>query len=135
MATKFILLNNLVFILIGLTIQTAQAAPQGMSEEQMQQMMKQAEEMQKCYGNIDQSFFKNLETKGKKMEAEVKALCKAGKRDKAQDTAMKFGKEMAASKEIQAMKKCGAMAEQMMAQMPMMTPDMTDKSAHVCDGI
>lgn len=107
-----------------------------MSEEQMQQMMKQAEEMQKCFGDIDQSAFKELEEKGRQMEAEVKALCQAGKKGEAMKTAMKFGKEISSSKEVQAMKKCGAMAEQMMAQIPM--PNISDESGssgHICDGM
>lgn len=131
MTVNTISLSSLVLLLISLSIQSVHAGA-GMSEEQMQQMMKQAEEMQKCMGNIDQSAFKELEAKSKKMQTEVKALCQAGKRDKAQSTAMKYGKEMASSKEIQAMKKCGEMAQHMM---PMMTPDQIEQSGHVCDNM
>jgi len=68
--------------------------------------------------NINQSVFKDMEAKGKKMETEVKELCKAGKRDKAQDIAMKFGKQMTSMPEMQAMKKCGEMAQGMIKELP-----------------
>ncbi len=132
MTLKLVAFGSLVLFLIILLLQSVQAGA-AMNEKQMQQMMKQAEEMQKCFGNIDQSVFKALETKGKKMEAEIRALCKAEKRGKAKSAAMKYGKEIAKSKELQAMKKCGAMAQQMMAKMPMMSPENFDQSGHICD--
>jgi len=131
MTVNTISLSSLVLFLICLSMQSVLAGA-GMSEEQMQQMMKQAEKMQTCMGNIDQSALEALEAKSKKMQTEVKALCQAGKRDKAQSTAMKYGKEMASSKELQAMKKCGEMGQHMM---PMMTPEQMDKSGHVCDSM
>jgi predicted lipoprotein len=134
MIAKLIRFGSLALLLISLS---AHSVPPGaaMTEEQMQQMMKQAEAMQKCFGKIDQSAFQALEAKGKKMETEIKAYCRAWKRAKAESTAMKYGKEMAASKEIQAMKKCGAMAQQMMAQIPMIAPDDVNRSGHVCDNM
>jgi len=118
-------------------MQTAQAQNGQMSEEQMRQMMQHAQKMQKCMSNIDQSAMEALAEKGKKMEAEVKALCKAGKRDQANNMAMVYGREVSGSKEMQAMQKCSAMAQGMMHNSPWM-PGKGGKNSdgsHVCDGM
>ncbi|MDX1519091.1 MAG: hypothetical protein R3318_03135 [Gammaproteobacteria bacterium] len=122
-----------VLFLLSISIQVGHAG--GMTEEQMQQMMQQAEEMQKCFAKIDPSAMKKLETRGRAMDAEVRALCKSGKRDDAQKAAMKYAKEISSSRELQAMKKCGKMAENMMTQMSMLSPDEITKSGHICDNM
>jgi len=121
-------------LILGLCVLPAWAA-NGMSEEQMQQMMQQAEAMQQCFADIDPAAMKKLEARGKQMQAEVRALCESGKRDQAQSTAMQYGREFADSKEMQAVMKCGAMAEQMVGQMSMMTPEQIEKRGHVCDNM
>ena len=118
-----------VFLFISLT-QILHAGNPGMTEEQMEQLMKNAEKMQACMAKMDQSAMQKLSDKGKKMQGELKSLCAAGKRDEAQSKAIKFGQEIATSKEMQEMKKCGEMAQQMMKQMPAASPG----SRHVCDG-
>ena len=126
-----------VLLMLSCFSTASTAGPGGMSEEQMQQMMQQAEKMQQCYGNIDQSAFKQLEAKGKAMEAEIKALCAAGKRDEAMSTAMKYGMEMQNDPQLQQMRKCGEMMKDMMAGMPQpYIPNMPvedDKDSHICD--
>lgn len=104
-----------------------------MSDEQMQQMMEGAGKMQECMAKVDQKAMDALTAKGEKVNAEIKKLCAAGKRDEAQKKAMDYGKEMAASKEMQAMQKCGAMAQGMMPQHP--GPGDGKKPGHVCDGM
>ena len=132
MTENLVEFGSLILCLVILPLQTVHGDT-AMSEQQMQQMMKQAEEMQKCFGSLDQSVFAALESKGKVMEAEIKALCQAGKRDQAASSAMKFAKEIANSKELQSMKKCGAIARKMMAKMPMIAPENSERSGHVCD--
>lgn len=106
------------------------------SDEQMQQMMKNAQKMQECIAKIDQSAMQKLTEKSQKMQGELQALCAAGKRDEAQDKAIKFGKEISNSKEMQEMKKCGEMAQQMMQQMPQIPGSDGNKGTqHVCDVI
>ena len=127
----------LFFLLLNLT-HTASA--QGMSEEQMQQMMQNAQKMQECFGNIDESAYKELEAKGRQMESEIKALCDAGKRDEAMTTAMKYGMEMQNDPQIQQMRKCGEMMKDMMAGMPQpyipnMPTDDEEEMDHICDGM
>lgn len=112
----------------------AQAGPGGMTDEQMQQMMHNAQKMQECMSKVDPSTFSKLEEKGKKMQAEVKALCDAGKRGEAQKKAIAYGKEMNASKEMKEMQKCGMMAGSMIQQMPIVKEKLEEgKGRHICD--
>ena len=129
--TLFVLFVSTLFM------QGVQARNRQMSQEQMQQMMQNAGKMQKCFANIDRSAMQAMAEKGKKIEAEVKALCKAGKRDKARDVAMAYGKEVNGSKEMQALKKCSAMAPQMMRNSPWMVSNngTNAKGGHICDGM
>jgi hypothetical protein len=126
-----------IFTLLTFT-QLAQAQP-GMSDQQMQQMMLQAQEAQKCFSKLDQSTFQELEAKGKKMEAEVKTLCKAGKRDEAMSKVMKFSKQMHNDPKMKALRECGELMQGAMAGMPQpyMPPDLDDQEegGHVCDDI
>lgn len=108
-----------------------------MSDEQMQQMMQQAQEAQKCFAKLDQSKFKGIENKGKKMESEIRSLCKAGKRDEAMSTAMIFSREIHNDPDLKALRECSEMMQGAMAQMPQPfmppTTDELERAGHVCD--
>ena len=67
---------------------------QNMTEQDMQRMMELAQKMQACMEQVDQAQLAQLEQRSKEFEAELKALCDAGKRDEAQKKAMAYGKEM-----------------------------------------
>ncbi|MBT2991222.1 MAG: hypothetical protein KME65_19855 [Candidatus Thiodiazotropha sp. (ex Ctena orbiculata)] len=116
--------------------QTTYAAP-GMSEQQMQQMMLNAQKAQACFSEFDKSTFDELEAKGKKMEADIKALCAAGKRDEAMSTAMKYSKQMHNDPKMKEIRKCGEMMEGAMAGMPQPymppTDEEQEKDGHICD--
>lgn len=112
----------------------AQAGGGRMTEEQMQQMMENAQKMQECMASIDQSAMNRLQEKGRKMQAEIKALCAAGKRKEAEKAAIAHGKEVSASKEMKEMQKCGEMAKGMTQQMPMVQEQLrAEKGRHICD--
>lgn len=109
---------------------------QGMSEEEMQKMMELSQKMQECMARIDQSAMEAQAAKAEKMHNEMKALCDAGKRDKAQKLAIDYGKEVSQSKVMKEMQKCSEMAAGMMQQNPMMQDMISDyENQHVCDGI
>ncbi|MDD2758893.1 MAG: hypothetical protein PHH11_01225 [Methylomonas sp.] len=107
----------------------------GMTEAQMQQMMQQAQQMQTCMENIDQAELDAFQQKAEAMDAEVKTLCAAGKRDAAMARAMQFGKETAHSKVMQDMKKCGEGMKNMMPNLPKTAEpsDDNEKPRHICD--
>ena len=107
----------------------------GFDSKQMQGMMQRAQEMQSCMKNIDQTEMKALEQKGKQMQAEVKKLCMAGKRDQALDKAVAYSKEMAKSSAIQEMKKCGEKMQEMMPELSQFSKDYSSDNSegHICD--
>ena len=107
--------------------------PMGMSEQDMQKMMQQMEEVQACMAKIDQSELEVLERKAEIFEAEMKSLCASGKRDAAQQKAMVYTKEIVKSAAVQAAKKCSEKMKGMMQAMPMMDQDKDYSSLHVCD--
>ena len=106
-----------------------------MDEAQMQQMMQQMQGMQNCMANIDQAEMDAFQKKSEEMDAEVKALCAAGERDAAMSRAMTFGKEVAGSTVMQAMKKCGEGMKSMMPNLPKVAQPQDDagEPRHICD--
>ena len=129
----------LTFFLVLLT--SLSYANQEMSEEQMQQMMQQAQAAQECFAKIDPAKFEALEARGREMESEIQGLCTAGKRDEAMKTAMKYGKEFSSSDDMKEIRKCSELMQGMMANMPMPKPymppevDEDSESEHICDGM
>jgi type II secretory pathway component PulJ len=108
---------------------------QGMSEQDMQNMMQQMQEMQTCMQDIDQSRLEAFEQRATRAEAEVKSLCASGKRDAAQQEAIAFAREVSSDPDIQKMRKCTENMQDMMPRMPYMDQaSEPDTSAnHVCD--
>jgi len=72
----------------------------------MQQMMAQMNKMQQCLMQVDETELRNYESRIYKLEPELKSLCQAGKRDEAQQKAIKFGKEIASSNAIKTIQAC-----------------------------
>jgi hypothetical protein len=107
----------------------------GMSEQDMQNMMQQAQEMQTCMQGIDQSRLKAFEQRAYKVEAEVKSLCASGKRDDAQQEAITFAQEVTSNPDIQKVRKCSEKMNGMMPQMPYMGQSSStgESVGHVCD--
>jgi hypothetical protein len=120
-----------VFMIISITSH-AQNYP-GMNEADMQKMMQHMEKMQSCMEKVDQSELKALEQRSKKMESEIKSLCASGKRDKAQQEAIAFGKEIANDPSIKIMMKCGEIMKDAMPQISFKGVDSEHTNVHVCD--
>ena len=108
---------------------------EGMNEQDMQKMMQQMQKMQTCMEDVDQEKLNQLEQRSQQIDAELKALCAEGKRDEAQAKAISFGKEFENDPTLQTMRKCSAMMEGMVPEMPYMeTVEDKDYSGdHVCD--
>ncbi|MGZ5001121.1 MAG: hypothetical protein ACXV7F_12555 [Methylomonas sp.] len=122
------------FALLSLSAISNAQTYDGMDEAAMQQMMQQAEKMQTCMENIDQAEMDAFQRNAEQMQAEVDALCAAGKRDAANARAMKFGQEAASNKTMQQMKKCG---EGMQGMLPKVAAAAADDAGrqprHICD--
>ena len=110
---------------------------QNMTEQDMQRMMELAQKMQACMEQVDQAQLGQLEQRSKEFEAELKAVCDAGKRDEAQKKAMAYGKEMMDNPALGQMRKCGEMGQGMMAKMmphmDFVEEDYDYSNRHVCD--
>ncbi len=107
------------------------------NEADIQKMMEQANQMQACTENIDQGQLQGLETKGRQIEAEVRALCKSGQRDKAQSTAIAFAMTVSNEPVLKEMRKCMEMMPEMMSGIISKIPyeDLANNTQqkHICD--
>ncbi|MEX2517325.1 MAG: hypothetical protein WD572_10545 [Gammaproteobacteria bacterium] len=105
-----------------------------MTEEQMQQMMQQAEQMQKCMTRVDESELEIFGARAEVMEQEINALCDAGQRDQAQQLALEYGKQISNSNVMQELKQCGDMAQVLLEQLPGLSAQTAEADdLHVCD--
>ena len=105
----------------------------GMNEADMQKMMQQMEKMQSCMEKVDQAELKALEQRSKKVEAEIKSLCASGKREKAQQQAIAFGREIANDPSMKTMIKCSKIMKDAMPQINFTGVDSENTNVHVCD--
>jgi len=98
----------LTTLFVTLSIATAASAQNmsGMDGMNMQQMMVQMNKMQQCLMQVDESTLRDYERRIYKLDPELKTLCKAGKRDEAQQKAIKFGKEVARSDAFKTIQAC-----------------------------
>lgn len=121
------------FVLILLpSMAIAQMNP-GISEQDMENMMKAMQEMQKCMQRVDPSKMQELEKRTNTFESEISLLCVDGKRDEAQKKAIAFEKEMMNDPDLKILKKCTENMEGMMPDMPFMDPEEDYTEQHVCD--
>jgi len=124
---------NIWTLILILALPLTAWAQQGMSEEQMQAMMQQMQKAQQCMEQVDQEQLKKLEARTSRMEAEIKKLCQAGKRDEAEAKAMAFGKEMAKDPTVKQYQRCAELMQGMAQQMPFANPEHETSERHVCD--
>jgi DNA polymerase/3'-5' exonuclease PolX len=104
-----------------------------MDQAQIEGFMKQAQAMQVCMADIDQQELDALRVEGEKMASDIQALCKAGKRDEAQATAITYGKQMVNEPVMQELKECAGMASMMIPQTMWAELENEDTQAHVCN--
>lgn len=108
------------------------------NEEQMQRMMEQARKAQMCMEQIDRAELQRMADQAQAVEAEIKNLCAAGKRDEAQRIGMKYGLEMSQSEVAREMRRCSEMMAGAIAGFGGMghagLPSMEDmENQHICD--
>jgi len=121
--------TTLLFALLG----TAPLAlAQGMDAAQMQQMMENAQKMQACMSEVDQSAMEAMARDAQAFQQQIKALCAAGKRDQAMSDAIAYGQQVNASPEMQKMQACRKYMEGMMPAIPLLDAPTTGGS-HICD--
>lgn len=113
--------------------------PMGMNDADMQNMMQQMQKAQACMEKIDQNEIQALEKKAKSIQADMKSLCASGERDKAQQKAMAYAKDIIDNPTVKEMQKCSKMMQGamkgMMPDMALLGQDKDYTSEHVCDAI
>lgn len=103
------------------------------SANQAQRAFSSKNSSMSCLQNIDQAGMERRAQKATAFTDEIKLLCRQGKRDKATQRAMVFGKEMAANDPMtKEMKEC--LAKQNLPH-PITTPEPYEKGKHqhICD--
>lgn len=121
-----------IALALALPALTQSVQAQGMDPAQMQLMMENAQKMQACMSDVDQSAMQAMARDAEAFQQEIKALCAAGKRDQAMSDAMAFAKRIKASPEMQKMQACRKYMEGMMPKIPMLDAPATG-GAHICD--
>ena len=93
-----------------------------------------------CMEKVDRNELQAMAQKAEQMEAEIKNLCLAGKRDEAQQRGMKYALEMSQSPVAKEMRKCsdlmaGAMAGFGAGQMGHSNMPSVEEiqNQHICD--
>jgi len=120
-------------VLFAVTQTAAAQYPAGMSEADMQKMMQGVQEMQACMQKVDQDAMERLGEESERLEAEIKSLCAAGKRDAAQERAMAFGMKMANDPAMKVMAECSKKMAGLAPKMPYVDTATDDSTSHVCD--
>ncbi|MCB1983852.1 MAG: hypothetical protein H6936_09635 [Burkholderiales bacterium] len=123
-----------ITIMIILAPFSSQAQQMNLNQEQMQQLMQQAQQMQACMSRIDQTAMIEMGQKAQAMEGKIKSLCQANKRDEALSTAIEFGRSMANDENIKIARECGEMTKGMLPRMEFPTSKEDTKNRHICDG-
>lgn len=127
------------FGLLLFLLSPAVVSAQSMNQQDMQNMMAQVQEVQACMQTIDQDELNKLQQDSKVFEAEVKSLCKDGKRDEAQDKALAYSKEVMNSPAMDTMRKCTEnLSGALKGMMPDLSPEKIAKDfsdRHVCDEV
>ncbi len=113
----------------------AMAQNQSMNAGDMQQMMQLMQKMQQCMAQVDQARLEVIGEKSEKFGQEIEALCKAGKRKKAQKMAIAYGKKIMKDPVMVQMKKCGEITKGMLPESmaPSFDEEFDFSNKHVCD--
>ncbi len=124
------LITFLIFTLLSVS---SHAQHTGLNQEQMQQLMQQAQQMQACMSRLDQKAMIAMSQRAQMMEAEIKTLCLSGKRDEAFEKAIRFGRTMANDEHIKIARECGEMTRGMLPTIDFPTNKDEAQGQHICD--
>jgi len=119
--TALVLTSSLIF---------AQEMPE-MNGQNMELMMKEMQKMQACMAKVNFDSLASLQEKAFSVQKEVEQMCKQGKRDKAQSTAIAFSNEVMKFPAVVQLKQC-TKGTTMESMMEMSKQDF--EKHHICDG-
>lgn len=127
--------NFMILFFSACSVYAQNFPPMSMDQQQMQAMMVKAQKAQKCMSKIDQAEMQAVQKKMQQMQAEVDALCQAGKRAEAMDRAMAIAKQISQNPTLKQMKKCGEIMKDAIPLLPEVAnmPQEGKPKRHVCD--
>ncbi|HFQ88636.1 MAG TPA: hypothetical protein ENK27_01050 [Desulfobulbus sp.] len=134
-------LTLLALILLPLPVAAQTYPGMNMNQQDMQKMMLQAQKAQACMEKVDKKALEAMEQESRQFEAEIRALCAAGKRGQAQEKALAYGRRMTASPVVREMKRCAEMMQGMMKNLVpgmdtrFMNEDPGRSPANICDSL
>lgn len=120
--------------------QTGFARSGDTNEEQTQQIMERGQNVLECLGRIEASETERIAEQSKSVQSEIEGLCKAGKRDQAQDIFSTFKQRLLNDQAVLEIKKCGDSMEGLLPQFFIehgadSTDEVSDSKKHICDDI
>jgi len=124
----------ITFLIFTLLPVSSYAQQPGLNQQQMQQLMHQAQQMQACMSRLDQNEMIAMSQRAQAIEAEIKSLCVSGKRDEALDKAIQFGRTMADDENVKIARECGEMVREMLPAIDFPTSKADTQGKHICDG-
>lgn len=106
----------------------------GLTQDQVRQIMENSRKIQDCLATQAKEPLKRVQERNVKNSKTLDALCEAGKREEAKETAERFGRELKESEDMLAIKKCtGGKTE--IADIYKVPENSTDPNVpkHICD--
>ncbi len=118
-------------LLLSSLILIAQEMPQ-MKGQNMEKMMQEMQKMQTCMAKINFNSLATLQEEAERVQKNIDEMCKQGKRNKAQTTAIDFSHKVMNYHAVVQLKQCskGTAMEGMMQ-----ISEQNFKEHHVCDGV
>lgn len=101
--------------------------------QQMELIVDQLNELQTCMADLDVSKLDSLRQRSEALMSEIRLMCAGGQRDKAQQKAIAYGQEVAASPELKKVAKCSAGMKGMLPTMAQFSQQDVATDQHVCD--
>lgn len=103
----------------------AQAVPEN--------MMLKIQKMQNCMATIDMSKIQQLEQSATKLREDVRDLCAAGDVELAQEKAMAFGNQVAASETVKQVARCAEIMKGMIPELSIADFERDFSTINICD--
>lgn len=106
----------------------------GMTQEQVQQIMEHSRMVQECLANEGKEPLKRIQKRNRENSKTVDALCRAGKKKEAQETAERLENELADSEDSAVIEQCRkkGLRNSQKTEAPKQKPA-DDETGHVCD--
>lgn len=117
----------------GMMMLCSVAQAQLLGTDQIQGLLDQAQNIEQCMSQRDAAATAALRARSERLSQEIESLCKAGKRDQAQATAVAFAREMIDSPVMENLEDCaGPLGALLPAALASLNGDAAD-AIQVCD--